>query len=98
VDRAGNISEPVSAGTEQRLIFLPLVIRANAINGQADMDQDSLVDHSVGGEAPLPTAANWLPIGPDDVHAPVNYRFKIRSVAAIQDGYDSKLTLVTVQR
>jgi uncharacterized repeat protein (TIGR01451 family) len=83
VDRAGNISEPVSAGTEQRLIFLPFIIRANAINSQADMDQDSLVGHSGGGRAAMPTAANWLPIGPDDVHAPVNYRFKIRSVVAI---------------
>jgi hypothetical protein len=27
VDRAGNISAPVSAGTEQHLVFLPFVIR-----------------------------------------------------------------------
>jgi uncharacterized repeat protein (TIGR01451 family) len=44
VDRAGNISAPVSADTVQHLIFLPLVIQANPSNGQANVGQDSLMN------------------------------------------------------
>jgi uncharacterized repeat protein (TIGR01451 family) len=71
VDRAGNISAPVSAGTEQHLIFLPFVIRANLINGQANVDQDSLMDQSGGGEAAaMPAASNWLAMQPEEVYMP----------------------------
>lgn len=60
VDRAGNISAPVSAGAEQHLIFLPFVIRANPLNGQVNADQDSLMGHLDGEEAAArPTTANW---------------------------------------
>jgi len=71
VDRAGNISAPVSAGTEQHYIFLPFVIRANPPNGQANVDQDSLMDQSGGGEAAAwPAASNWLAMQPEEVYMP----------------------------